>query len=155
MEQLRNFGDQRNQEWCVYCGGGGETRDHVPSRIFLDEPYPENLPIVAACRRCNAGFSLDEEYLACLLECVLAGTTEPERTSRTKIRRILTADAWLKERSFRRWANSSPISTTFCENGLIKTDSFGKRFRYLSPSAKRDFARRQDEPVREIARSYG
>jgi hypothetical protein len=91
MEQLRNYGDQRNQEWCVHCGDPGETRDHIPSRILLDEPYPENLPVVAACRSCNAGFSLDEEYFACLVECVLAGGVEPERQLRPKIRRFLQA----------------------------------------------------------------
>jgi hypothetical protein len=89
MEQLRNYGDQRNEGWCVYCGGSDETRDHVPSRILLDEPYPANLPVAPACRRCNAGISLDEEYVACLLECVRAGGTEPEHLSRPKIARIL------------------------------------------------------------------
>jgi len=69
MEQFLNYGDQRNEGWCIHCGGVDETRDHVPSRILLDEPYPTNLPVVAACQRCNLGCSLDEEYVACLLEC--------------------------------------------------------------------------------------
>jgi hypothetical protein len=89
MEQVRNYGDLRNEGWCIHCGGAGETRDHVPSRIFLDEPYPTNLPVVAACRRCNVAFSLDEEYVACLVECVLAGGTAPERFLRPKIARVL------------------------------------------------------------------
>jgi len=90
MDQLRNYGDRRNQGWCVYCGRAEETRDHVPSRILLDEPYPANPPIVPACLRCNAGYSLDEEYLACLVDCVLAGDTEPQGIFRAKIRRILS-----------------------------------------------------------------
>jgi hypothetical protein len=89
MEQIRNFGDARNQGWCVYCGGSEESREHVPSRVLLDEPYPTDLSVVPACRRCNSGFALDEEYFACLLECVLAGGVEPERFSRLKIARIL------------------------------------------------------------------
>jgi hypothetical protein len=98
MDQIRNYGDERNRGWCVYCGGSEETRDHVPSRILLDEPYPANLPVVAACRRCNVSFSLDEEYLACLLECVLAGAAEPQQIPRTKIRRILTSKPELAAR---------------------------------------------------------
>jgi hypothetical protein len=91
MEQIPNYGDRRNQGWCIHCGGPGETRDHVPSRILLDEPYPDNLPVVSACRKCNLGFSLDEEYFACLLECVLAGGVEPEQLSRPKIGRLLVS----------------------------------------------------------------
>jgi hypothetical protein len=98
MEQIRNYGDERNQGWCVYCGGSEETRDHVPSRILLDEPYPADLSVVPACRRCNAGFSLDEEYFACLLECVLAGGIEPERFARPKIARILRSKPELTAR---------------------------------------------------------
>ncbi len=89
MEQVRNCGDERNQGWCVHCGGPGETRDHVPSRVFLDKPYPEQLPVSPACNRCNNSFSMDEEYLACLLECVLAGDADPARMARPKIADIL------------------------------------------------------------------
>jgi len=42
-----------------------------------------------ACRECNGGFSLDEEYLACLLECVMAGTTETDGLAREKVKRAL------------------------------------------------------------------
>ncbi len=76
MKQIRDFGDERNKGWCVYCGGPPETRDHVPSKVLLDEPYPENLPVVPACIACNSSFSLDEEYVACLVECALAGSVE-------------------------------------------------------------------------------
>jgi hypothetical protein len=75
--------------FCVYCGGDTKTRDHVPSRVFLDEPYPLNLPVVPACQRCNEKFSLDEEYLACMIECVLAGAPRVEDIRRDKIRQIL------------------------------------------------------------------
>ncbi len=90
MQQLRCYGDDRNKGFCVHCGGPGETLDHVPSKVLLDEPYPENLMAAPACRECNNSLSLDEEYLACLLECVLAGVTEPEKLHRVKITRILS-----------------------------------------------------------------
>lgn len=75
--------------FCVYCAGATETRDHVPSKVFLDEPYPTNLPVVPACQSCNEGFSLDEEYVACLIECTLAGSVNPDDIHRVKVREIL------------------------------------------------------------------
>jgi hypothetical protein len=89
MEQLRNFGDERNTGFCVHCRGPAETRDHAPSKVFLDAPYPENLPVHESCTECNAGFSQDEEYLACFLECVLAGSARPQDVRRETVRRIL------------------------------------------------------------------
>ena len=56
---------------------------------MLDRPYPENMSVVPACRPCNASFSPHEEYLACLLECIVAGTAEPNGIARPKVKRIL------------------------------------------------------------------
>ncbi|MBG9374602.1 hypothetical protein I5907_00015 [Panacibacter sp. DH6] len=89
MRQIKPFSDTRLDNMCSYCGESPDTRDHVPSRILLEEPYPENLPVVPCCDKCNQGFSLDEEYIACLLECVLCGTTDIEKLQRKKIKRIL------------------------------------------------------------------
>ena len=89
MQQLMNFGDCRQEGHCVYCGNMTESRDHVPSKVLLDEPYPENLPVVFSCLQCNQGFFLDEEYFACLIACLIAGSTIPENISRSKIQRIL------------------------------------------------------------------
>lgn len=89
MEQLSNFGDQRTLKYCAFCGGETGTRDHCPSRVFLDQPFPENLPVVPACVGCNSSFSIDEEYLACLISCVLAGSTDPNKIDREKIAKIL------------------------------------------------------------------
>lgn len=98
MRQIHCFGDERNKGFCVHCGGPGETVDHVPSKVLLDEPYPENLMAASACRKCNNGLSLDEEYLACLLECVIAGDTQPEKLHRAKIARILQGNSSLLTR---------------------------------------------------------
>lgn len=91
MDQLRNFADERNTGFCVHCRGPSETRDHAPSKVFLDLPYPQNLPVHESCADCNEGFSKDEEYLACFLECVVANSTRPEDIQRENIRRILTS----------------------------------------------------------------
>ncbi len=82
--------DQRLIGVCVYCGEQPDTRDHVPSRILLDDPLLDNLSVVEACETCNHGFSLDEEYVACLLECILCGCIDTKTLHRDKVKRILT-----------------------------------------------------------------
>lgn len=98
MKHLRNYGDERQLAQCVYCAGATKTRDHVPSKVLLDEPYPENLPVVPACRFCNEGFALDEEYMACLVECTLVGSANPADIQRHKIREILSKKPLLASR---------------------------------------------------------
>ncbi len=99
MEQIDVFADERLLARCVYCGTGSiETRDHVPSRVLLDRPYPDNLPVVPACDACNQSFSRHEQYVACLLESVVAGTSEPNVIGRNNISRILRENVPLRER---------------------------------------------------------
>ena len=98
MDQLKNLADNRLISGCIYCGGPAETRDHVPSRIFLDAPLPDNLPVVVACWECNNGFSRDEEYLACLIEAVIAGSTDPDRIRRSSIAAIFRRSPALQAR---------------------------------------------------------
>lgn len=98
MDQLPNYGDVRTLAFCAFCCGPTGTKDHCPSKVFLDEPLPANLPVVPACAECNNGFSADEEYLACLIACVDAGSTEPQDLAREKIRRILTSKPALRAR---------------------------------------------------------
>ena len=59
MEQIPMYGDERTLAFCAFCGGKTGTRDHCPSRVFLDKLYPKSLPVVFACLDCNAGFSED------------------------------------------------------------------------------------------------
>ncbi len=75
-----------------------ETRDHVPSKVLLDRPFPENLPVVLSCYSCNQDFSLDEEYFACIIECMKHKTTEPENLSREKVKQIFKKSKLLKQR---------------------------------------------------------
>lgn len=96
MRQWPDGGDSRNKGYCAHCGGPDESRDHNPSKVFLDEPLPENLPIASSCQRCNAGFSDDEEYVACLLECVVTGQIEPERMARASVGRSIAANLRLQ-----------------------------------------------------------
>lgn len=98
MNQLKDYADDRLINGCVYCGGKADTRDHVPSRILLEPPYPENLPVVGCCGQCNQGFSKDEEYVACLIEAVLAGSADPSGIKRTSIARTLQKSPALQAR---------------------------------------------------------
>lgn len=89
MDPRHLFFDERMAGFCVFCGRAPYSRDHCPSRILLDEPFPPNLRVVESCRECNESFSLDEEYVACLLECVVCGSVDPARLTRPSVRRIL------------------------------------------------------------------
>lgn len=98
MDQYRNLADDRLVNGCIYCGAQATTREHVPCRALLDSPYPENLPVVGSCSECNRGFSADEQYLACITECVIAGTTDPAMIRRRSVAAALTRSPALRAR---------------------------------------------------------
>ena len=77
----------------------------------MDEPFPENLPVAPACLPCNNKASFDEEYLACLVECVICGTTDPAKVGREKIRRALARQHALQARltAALRWENEQSL----------------------------------------------
>jgi hypothetical protein len=99
MQQLDDLADDRLLNGCTYCDSMlAETRDHVPSRILLDQPYPKNLPAVPACRECNNTLSRDEEYFAALIECAVAGSTQPEKLRRDRVAGMLRRSPALQAR---------------------------------------------------------
>lgn len=55
---------------CIYCGKAADTKEHVPSKAFLGEPFPLNLPTIPACFECNNSYSNDEKYVACILDAL-------------------------------------------------------------------------------------
>lgn len=86
MDPRKLFADERHAAFCVFCGDLPTTREHAASRVLLDDPLPDDLPLVGSCHRCNSGFSRDEEYLACLIDCVISGSTDPDKVKRPKVR---------------------------------------------------------------------
>lgn len=102
MKQIDDFVDERNKSWCVHCGSWINTvkanRDHVPSKSLLINPLPENLPTVKVCSKCNAGFSLDEEYFAAFLSTVLAGSTNPDDQLLPSAKKILSRNSKLRSK---------------------------------------------------------
>ena len=53
---------RNGQHYCIYCGAMSDTREHCPSKVFLSKPYPNDLPVLPACFKCNNSFSADEMY---------------------------------------------------------------------------------------------
>ena len=102
MKNITDTADERHKSWCIHCGAGiGEketNRDHVPSKSFLEKPYPPELPTVDICRECNTSFSHDEEYLAAFLGAVLSGTTDPAEQKTAIAARIFTRNTALRQR---------------------------------------------------------
>ena len=77
MYQRDFLGDERLRDrivynngssFCVYCGSLADSREHVPSKVFLRKPYPDNLYTVPACKKCNNSFSQDELYTRVVLD---------------------------------------------------------------------------------------
>jgi hypothetical protein len=103
MDPRHLFIDERHTGMCVYCGTHPDTRDHVPSKVLLDEPYPPELSVVGACKKCNSSFSLDEQYLACFLDCVIHGGAEASDLHRPNVKRILEGNPALQLRIEGAW----------------------------------------------------
>lgn len=64
--------------YCVYCGARADTREHCPSKAFLQKPYPTDLPTVPACKKCNNGFSADERYASSFIRYLVKYYEENE-----------------------------------------------------------------------------
>ncbi len=89
MDPRQLFADERHAVFCVFCGDPPTTREHAASKVLLDDPLPDDLPLVGSCYHCNTGFSQDEEYLACLIDCVISGSIDPAQVKRPKVRASL------------------------------------------------------------------
>ena len=102
MERIDDHSDTRNHLWCIHCG---ETlndkncnKDHVPSKMILGRPLPKNTPKVLICKKCNNKFSKDEEYFFVFLNCVISGSTDPDKQKNRKIARSLERSPKLRGR---------------------------------------------------------
>jgi hypothetical protein len=67
MKSYDELCDERLKGNCAYCDAIPTTKDHVPAKVFLEKPFPENLHCVPACIKCNNAYSRDESFLAFLL----------------------------------------------------------------------------------------
>jgi len=92
MKKRYDYSDDRLSSFCAYCSGPTETWDHIPPKAFLDRPLPDNLPKVPACEECNNSAAIDEQYVACLIECALTGSSNWEDIKRDSIALTLKRD---------------------------------------------------------------
>ena len=90
MKRVEGYGDSRILTGCFHCGGAADTVDHAPPKVLLDKPYPDEMLVVPSCYACNNSASLDESWLACVIECVVTGAVEAERVTRPAIAKMLT-----------------------------------------------------------------
>ena len=102
MDYIEDFVDERKKWGCIQCGVSiadvDTSKDHVPSKCLLLEPFPENLPAVETCVACNSGFASDEEYLFLFLNCVLSGSSKPDSQTNTRVGRALRRHKKLRAR---------------------------------------------------------
>jgi hypothetical protein len=63
------------------------TADHIPPKLLLARPYPNNLPTVPACRTCNASFQADDEYTRFVISIDVR--TAAQRTAQSNMPAIL------------------------------------------------------------------
>lgn len=82
---------------CIYCFEKADSREHIPSKIFLDEPYPETLAVLPACKKCNNSFSANEQYLACLIDYIQYKLCNKDDIKREKIRKTFQKRPKIKE----------------------------------------------------------
>lgn len=89
--------NKNSENGCIYCSKVATTREHIPSKAFLYEPFPENLPVVPACLDCNNSFSLDEQYVSYYLE-VMKTYVYNNYVMDSKIETKLSSDTRIRER---------------------------------------------------------
>lgn len=89
MKRVECYGDSRILTGCFHCGRAADTVDHAPPKVLLDKPYPDEMIVVPSCYTCNNSASLDESWLACVIECVVTGEVEAERVTRSAIAKML------------------------------------------------------------------
>ena len=124
--------DWRLDNICVYCGALADTLDHVPSKCFLDEPYPKNLRGVQYCGKCNHKFSSDEEYVSCLIDCMKEKTTNPNMIKREKTRKTLLHSAKLLKRITGQFRMFADIEVCDIEKSRLELVMYKLAFGHLA-----------------------
>lgn len=89
--------DKNGNFKCVYCYEKADSREHLPSKIFLNEPYETELAILPSCTSCNNSYSENEQYLACLIDYVQYKLHNYEIVKRNKIQRAFNARPHIKK----------------------------------------------------------
>ncbi len=102
---------RNGEHFCVYCGEKSDTREHSPSKVFLEKPYPEDLPVLPACRKCNNGFSDDELYTEIYIDSLKYLSGYSQNLREQNLERIKKNSAFLDAQSdLSKYYNGEKIS---------------------------------------------
>ena len=83
---------------CIFCSSVADTREHIIPRCFLNKPYPNNLPTLPSCRKCNNSFSLDEEYVMYLIDYLKSIEVNDGEFTRSKAEKAFEHNGKLEDR---------------------------------------------------------
>jgi len=108
--------NKKNQFKCIYCYEEADSREHIPSKIFLNEPYESNLAILPSCIKCNNAFSENEQYLACLIDYVQYKLSKLKTVKRKKIEKTFKTRPHIK--------NEFEKSTKYTNDGNLEYIEF-------------------------------
>ena len=105
MKRIKEIFIDERLRWpddlCMYCGvsleKSGRSKEHVPSKCLLLEPYPKELMTLNSCRICNQDLASDEQYFCALLSAVLTGSTKPDMQNKKRAARTLRHQPRLRE----------------------------------------------------------
>ena len=123
---------------CAYCGAADpQTVDHVPPKLMLEEPYPNNIVTVPACLDCNKRFMKDDEYTRTViaLDFRAAGNS----AAQSRLPKVLRSLGYPKAKRFSDYlrrqlkptdlvdATGNPLGIR-AEVDISRIDATGKRF---------------------------
>ena len=102
MRYAKDYTDERHGDHCVVCGVpltlGKSSKDHVPPKSVLNKPYPNRLPTVPACTKCNNESGAKDEYFAAWLGATMSMTVDPDHQVLPKTATILRSNQELMQR---------------------------------------------------------
>jgi hypothetical protein len=113
----------KSNDICIFCGKQAVTDDHVPPKCLFPLPRPTNLITVRACKACNEGTKLDDEYFR---DAILTGIDEerfPEAMA-LSLHKIEEIGADPKKRGYG-WATYKSVRTVevYTEAGIYLGDA--------------------------------
>lgn len=108
---------------CSYCDKPADTRDHIIPKGFLEKPYPENLPTIPACARCNQSYSLDEEYCIYLADFLLSVSE--------------TDGDWVIDKANKIYEHQARRGTILLEKRMLESISVNEGRIYFTPETER------------------
>ncbi|MCW7463715.1 hypothetical protein [Leptospira limi] len=166
MIRIQGIAFDRMKNFCTFCKQAeSQSRDHCPSKILLDEPFPTDLSVVPSCIKCNGSFSKDEEYVACAVEFLKSFHYDYDWIMNERVTNILSMKSDLKNQLERTYGNNSRIFKELFiddrfENVLIKNALGHIRFELglyveqIPKELKMNFLPRMDDTFKNQFESF-